>query len=230
LKRVCTESPVLRAPDWTKRFILETDASSFALGAVIAQEFNDGIHPIAFHSRTLLDAERNYDTHDKELAAIIFGFKCGRPFFLGAKHAVEVRMDHKNLQYFREPQKVTGRQARWLTFLQDFNYTLAHIPGHQNTVADLLSRRLDLNKGVNTDEPRILLPDTLFSEPQHDSLQKTFLEDNVEHQRSILRQIHDSPVGGHPGIANTWEFVKRSYEGPRLREFVEEYVKGCAKC
>jgi RNase H-like domain found in reverse transcriptase len=130
---------VLRAPDWTKCFILETDASSFTLGAVIAQEFDDGIHPIAFHSRTLLDAEKNYDTHDKELAAIIFGFKCGRPFFLGAKHAVEVRTDHKNLQYFREPQKVTGRQARWLTFLQDFNYTLTHIPGHQNTVADLLS-------------------------------------------------------------------------------------------
>jgi RNase H-like domain found in reverse transcriptase/Reverse transcriptase (RNA-dependent DNA polymerase) len=186
LKQVCTESPVLRALDWTKHFILETDASSFALGAVIAQDFSDGVHPIAFHSRTLLDAERNYDTHDKELATIIFGFKCGRPFFLGAKHAVEVRTDHKNLQYSCELQKVTGQQARWLTFLQDFNYTLAHIPRHQNTVADLLSRRSDLNKGVNTDEPRILLPDTLFSEPQHDSLHKTFLKDDTKHRRSIL--------------------------------------------
>jgi Integrase zinc binding domain len=115
-------------------------------------------------------------------------------------------------------------------FLQDFNYTLAHIPGHQNTVADLLSWRSDLNKEVNTNEPRILLPDTLFSEPQHDSLHKTFLEDNAEHQRSILQQIHDSPIDGHPGIANTWELVKQSYEGPWLREFVEEYLKGCAKC
>jgi RNase H-like domain found in reverse transcriptase len=165
---------------------LETDASGFALGAIIAQEFNDGIHPIAFHSRTLLEAERNYDTHDKELAVIIFGFKCGRPFFLGAKHAVDMCMDHKNLQYFREPQKVTGRQARWLTFLQDFNYTLSHIPGHQNTVADLLSRRSDLNKGVNTNEPRILLPDTLFSEPQHNSLRKLFLDNDTERRQSIL--------------------------------------------
>jgi hypothetical protein len=107
---------------------------------------------------------------------------------------VEVRTDHKNLQYFREPQKVTGRQARWLTFLQDFNYTLTHIPGHQNTVADLLSQRSDLNKGVNADEPCILLPDTLFSEPQHDSLRKTFLKDDTEHERLILRQIHDSPI------------------------------------
>jgi Integrase zinc binding domain len=42
--------------------------------------------------------------------------------------------------------------------------------------------------------------------------------------------LHDSPVSGHPGISNTWDLVKRSYKGPRLREFMEEYVKGCAKC
>jgi hypothetical protein len=79
-------------------------------------------------------------------------------------------MDHKNLHHFCEPQKVMGWQAHWLTFLQDFNYILTYIPEHQNTVANLLSQRSDLNKGVNTDEPRILLPDTLFSEPQHNSM------------------------------------------------------------
>src|ERR1700758_4348747 len=141
LKEACTSYPVLRTPDWTKPFILETDASGFALGAVIAQEYDDGVHPVAFYSRSLLDAERNYDAHDLELAGIIFGFKQGRPFFLGAQHPIRVRTDHKNLQYFREPHKVTGRQARWIEFLQDFDYTLEHIPGMTNTVADLLSRR-----------------------------------------------------------------------------------------
>jgi RNase H-like domain found in reverse transcriptase len=56
---------------------LETDASGYTLGAVISQEYEDGIHPVAFHSRSLQPAEKNYDTHDKELAAVIFGFKCG---------------------------------------------------------------------------------------------------------------------------------------------------------
>jgi RNase H-like domain found in reverse transcriptase len=92
---------------------------------------------------------------------------------------IEVKSDHKNLQYFREPQKVTGRQARWIQFLQDFDYTLTHIPGHTNTIADLLSWRKDLNKGVNTEEPHILLPDTLFSK-------KLFLEDNPEKQQQVL--------------------------------------------
>ena len=108
LKRACTSYPVLYTPDWTWPFIMETNTSGFALGAVIAQEFVDGTHPIAFHSRSLHSAEKNYDAHDKELASIVFGFKCGRPFFLGAKHPVKVRTDHKNLQYFCKPQKITG--------------------------------------------------------------------------------------------------------------------------
>jgi hypothetical protein len=63
---------------------METDASRYTLGVVIAQEFEDGIHPIAFYSRSLLDAEKNYDAHDKEMLGIIYGLKMGRKFFLGA--------------------------------------------------------------------------------------------------------------------------------------------------
>jgi len=118
-------------------------------------------------------------------------------------------MDHKNLQYFKEPQKITGQQARWMEFLQDFDYHIEHIPGTMNTITDLLSCQKDLNKGVDSELPWILLPDTLF-------LRKTFLKDNKNLRRNILQQIHNSPAGGHPGIANTWELVKQHYEGPRL--------------
>ena len=69
---------------------MDTDASDFALGVVISQEFADGRHPITFHSHTLLLAEKNYDVYDKEMAAIIYGFKCGRPYFLGANHPIMV--------------------------------------------------------------------------------------------------------------------------------------------
>jgi len=159
---------------------METDVSGYALGVVIAQEFEDGVHPIAFHSRSLLPAEKNYDAHDKELAAMIFGFKCGCPLFLGAMHAICVCTDHKNLQYFHNPRKITGRQARWIEFLQDFNYTLEHIPGSTNTVADLLSRRKDLNKGVDSNEPCILLPDHLFASTNPIEVHKNFLDDDPD--------------------------------------------------
>jgi reverse transcriptase-like protein len=84
------------------------------------------------------------------MAAIVYGFKCGYPYFLGANHPIAVRTDHKNLQYFHQPQKITGRQARWMKFLQDFDFRLDHIPGYTNTVADLLSCCKDLNKGVDS--------------------------------------------------------------------------------
>ena len=91
----------------------------------------------------------------------------------------------------------------------------------------MLSRRKDLNKGVDTTEPRVLLPDHLFT-PTHAN--KIFLEDDPDLRRDILQTLHNSPAAGHPGISNTWELVCEQYEGPRLREFVEQYVKGCACC
>ncbi len=66
-----------------------------------------------------------------------------------------------------------------MEFLQDFNYHIEHIPGTMNTIVDLLSCRKDLNKGVDSDSPQILLPDTLF-------LQKIFLEDDTNLRRNIL--------------------------------------------
>jgi hypothetical protein len=96
-----------------------------------------------------------------------------------------------------------GHQARWIEYLQDFDYKLTHVPGHMNTVADLLSRRKDLNKEVNTDEPCILLDDTLFSNLEP-TIRKLFLHDDIEKRRAVLREIHDSPAGGHPGILNCY--------------------------
>ena len=167
---------MLRAVYWVvqrraKRKNWSVDCNT--LGVVIQQEYDDGLHPVAFHSCSFLPAEWNYDVHDKELAGVIFGFKCARPLFLGAKHPVIVRTDHKNLQYFWEPQKILGQQAQWIEYLQDFDYILEHIPGSSNTNAGLLSQRPDLNKGVNSDEPRILLPDDLFSK-------KIFLADDSD--------------------------------------------------
>jgi len=233
LKQICASEPVLKTPNWSKPFVMHTDTSGYALGVVIAQEHDDSMHPIAFHSWSLLPAERNYDIHDRELAGIVFGFKCGHPLFLSAQHPMRILMDHKNLQYFHKPQKVTRRQARWIEFLQDFDYSLEHIAGTTNTIADLLSHQKDLNKGVDSDLPCTLLPDHLFSSPlPPDALpiNKTFVEDDPETRRQLLKSLHDSPAAGHPGIANTWELVREHYEGPHLCQFVEEYVKGCAQC
>jgi reverse transcriptase-like protein len=121
------------------------------------------------------------------MATIIYGFKCGHPYFLGTNYPIAVRTDHKNLQYFHQPQKITGRQARWMEFLQDFDFILEHIPGNTNTVADLLSHRKDLNKGMDS-QTCILLPLSLFLHctPLSDTIHKIYLEDDSEKRREVL--------------------------------------------
>jgi len=223
LKQLFTSYPVLRNPDPDKRYILDTDASKFAVGATLNQDYSDGRHPIGFFSKALLPAECNYDIYDRELLAIIYALKQFRYLLLGANHKFLIRTDHQNLKYFKSPQKITPRQARWHEFLQDYNFELEHFPGKSNTIADLLSRRKDFEGGVNPNENVTILPETLFA-------RVTYLRNDPETRRQILHQVHDTPIAGHPGIKNTWNLIKRKYTGPGLRQFVESYVKGCATC
>jgi transposase InsO family protein len=153
---------VLQYVDNSKKFILETDASNFALGGVLSQEGpNNELQPIAFFSRQLLDAERNYSVYDKELLAIIMCLKQWRQYLYCASEPFLILTDHKNLEFFKEPHKMTQRQCRWLEFLQDFTFHIEYRPGGDNTQADLLSRRSDYNEGI--EQPTsILLPADIF--------------------------------------------------------------------
>ena len=202
---------------------MDTDASKYTVGATISQQFADGRHPIVYYSKSLLPAERNYDIYDRELLAIIYAVKAFRYLLLGAQQKFLIRCDHENLKYFKSPQKISAHQARWNEFLQDYNFKLVHFPGKSNMIADLLSQRKDFEGGVNPNESVTLLPESLFA-------RKVYLEDNPETCQKILQEIHDTPVRGHPGISNTWTLINQKYKGPRLHQFVKNYVKGCAKC
>jgi hypothetical protein len=226
LKALFTSYPILRNPDPTKRYILDTDASKYAIGAILSQDYPDGRHPVAYFSKSLLPAEKNYEIYDRELLAIIYALKAFRYLLLGAQEKFLIRSDHKNLTYFKSPNNISPRQARWQQTLDDYNFELIHFPGKSNTIADLLSRRKDFEEGVDPNKNVTLLPDHLFS----NKINKIYLDNDPETRRSVLYQIHDTPVGGHPGISNTWDLIKRRYEGPHLHKFVENYVKGCAKC
>ena len=152
-----------------------------------------------------------------------YAVKAFRHLLLGARHKFLIWSDHENLKYFKSPQKISARQAKWHVFLQDYNFELVYFPGKSNTIADLLSRRMDFKGGVNPNLSITLLPEKLF-------VRKVYLEDNPETRQQILKEIHNAPVGGHPGISNTWDLVNRRYEGPNLHKFVEDYVRGCNKC
>ena len=105
LKSAFTTAPVLAHVDPGQPFIIETDASDFALGAILSQYQDDGLlHPVAFYSRKFSSAEINYDVYDKELLAIITAFEQWRHYLDGAQHKITIFCDHRNLQYFTSSQ------------------------------------------------------------------------------------------------------------------------------
>ena len=126
----------------SKPFIIETDASDFALGAILSQYQEDNLlHPVAFYSRKFTSHEINYDIYDKELLAIITAFEQWRQYLHGAQHQILVFCDHKNLQYFTTTRILNRRQARWSLFLSDFDFKISYRPGSEQGKSDALSRR-----------------------------------------------------------------------------------------
>ena len=123
LKSTFTSAPILIHADPSKPFILETDASDYALGAILSQNDATGeLHPVAFHSRKFTAAEINYEIYDKELLAIVDSFETWRHFLEGAHHTMTVYSDHRNLLYFTTSRVLNHRQARWSLSLSRFDY------------------------------------------------------------------------------------------------------------
>ena len=99
------ERPVLVIPVDDEPYRVEADSSNFALGAVLSQQQNDKWHPIAYLSKSLTEAERNYKIYDKELLAIMTALSEWRHYLLTGKE-FEIWTDHQNLCYFRKAQKL----------------------------------------------------------------------------------------------------------------------------
>jgi len=119
-----------------------------------------------------------------------------RKHLMTAQQEFEIWTDHANLQYFKKPQKLNRRQARWLTELQEFHFKLHHIAGKSNSKADILSRRPGFEKGVNDNDDIVLLPDTLFSlnhlhlrATSHELTPITFLPDIIRVKNNLDKSV-----------------------------------------
>ena len=145
LKKAFTTAPVLTQWKPDCQIIVESDASDYALAAIISIQESDGsVHPVAFLSRTFNSSELNYDIHDKELLAIHEAFVAWRHYLEGSTFPIDVVTDHKNLEYFSTTKILSRRQARWSEYLSTFNMTIRFRPGRLGTKPDALTRRPDL--------------------------------------------------------------------------------------
>lgn len=137
-KKLLTQSDILQYPDFEKPFVLTTDASNFALGAVLSQGPIGKDRPVAYASRTLTKAEENYSAIEKELLAIVWAAKYFRPYLFGRKFTLYT--DHQPLTYALNLKTPNSKLVKWRLQLAEYDFEIKHRPGKQNAVADALSR------------------------------------------------------------------------------------------
>lgn len=136
-----TTGPVLATFNPTYRTVVETDSSGYNTGGVLSQYNEKGeLYPCAYFSKRNSPAECNYEIYDKELLVIV---RCLEAWDAELRSCGEFRVitDHKNLEYFFSPRKLTERHVRWSLFLSWFNFKLIYRKGSANQRADALSRR-----------------------------------------------------------------------------------------
>ena len=157
LRHRLTSTPVLAFPDFTRPFILDTDASDSSLGAVLSQVNGEGQEQvIAYASRLLSKAERQYCVTRKELLVVVTFTQHFRAYLLNQHFTL--RTDHGSLTWLRNMKDPEGQLARWLEKLQEFNFEIVHRPGKKHSNADALLRIPCRQCGRSDEQPAVIEP------------------------------------------------------------------------
>ncbi|KAI8436675.1 hypothetical protein MSG28_010163 [Choristoneura fumiferana] len=257
LRELLTTSPILAQADHTKPYIIKTDASSYALGAVLVQGEGDKEHPVEYASRLLTKAERNYSTTEREALAVVWAVEKFRGYVEGGK--ITIMTDHQALRWLMSLKSPSGRLARWALLLQPYDITVKYIAGRTNVVADSLSRP---NCEPGTQEECGLctvvvdMPaktKEVIREEQHkdadivkivQSLENTNEEEArywsrkegsqlvipKQEQANIIAAYHDDSTAGHYGTDKTLDRLTKRYFWKGMRKQVETYVRNCLQC
>ncbi|QRW21939.1 Retrotransposable element Tf2 protein [Rhizoctonia solani] len=253
LKVLVSKSPVLIHSNPKLPYYLETDASGVAMGAILSQRGPDNrLHPIAYMSKSFSSAKANYDTHNKELLAIIKALEEWRIFLEATDKPVQVFTEHCNLEYWMQARTFNRQHARWRVFLSNFNFEIHYCPRKQSGKPNALSRRLDYKD--EPQEPEIMLPSEVFANTTEEELEivmeichrlredpslepviqfltedadnappSILVPDNKLLKERLLREFHNSPLAGHPGQQRTLELLSCNYWWPGMKSSAKEW-------
>lgn len=250
LKTAMVTAPVLAMPNFQFPFVVETDASGYGMGAVLMQ----GDRPIAFYSKLLGVRAQQKSVYEKELMAICFAIQKWRYYLLG-RHFV-VRTDQQSLRYITQQREIGAEFQKWMSKLMGYDFEVQYKPGSSNKVADALSRKTVgeivlgvMVAGLAVDWKK------LEEEVATDSF-LTQIKNELQHGREVphfslveckllfkgryvippasfvipilLREYHDSPMGGHAGELKTYLRLASEWYWKGMRQEVVRYVQRCS--
>ena len=256
-KDALAKATLLSYPKLDVPICLMTDASDTAVGAVLQQLVNGTWQPISFFSKKLRPAETRYSAFDRELLAVYLAIKHFRHFLEG-RH-FQVLTDHKPLTYTlnARPERHSPRQARQLDYFFQFTSAIRHMEGHNNPVADALSR-IEIDALVTGVPPEIDLAAMAEAQKEDPEIQAihssqpsslkveaipvlmstdTILCDTSTGPPCLLvprawrRPVFDSLHGlSHPGIRATRQLLASRYVWPEMNSDVRRWTRNCIQC
>ena len=178
LKDKFSKSLVLSMPDPSKPFMIESDTSKVATGAILRQkDSNSDWHPCGYISHSFDTTQWNYEIYDQELLGIVRALETWRHYLQRLPHLVTIFSNHKNLTYSHQAQKLNCQQAHWSLFLSQFDLKLIHVPGSQMVQFNALSHQQDfISEEDSNNENLTLLPESMFIRTIDTELQDLFAE------------------------------------------------------
>lgn len=261
LKMALMEAPVLAHPQFDAPFIVEVDASEVAIGGILLQRDSDSEpRAVAYFSRILTPAERNYPVADKELLSLYAAFKTWRHYLEGAKEPITVRTDNRSVMAFRTKTISNFRHARWAVFFERFHFSLERVAGSDNR-SDYLTRCYELPVGspsendqpiIKEPPPRVLASLTspnldwmarvVLAQVSHPHKDAPRSDDGIAYkdgrlyiptkdlQAVVLQRLHGSALAGHCGYDKTLARVREECWWPSMPSDVKDYVAKCDTC
>lgn len=254
LKQSLVSAPVLALPDFSKQFVVETDASDTGIGAVLSQEG----HPVAFLSKALGPRSRGLSTYEKECMAVLLAVEHWRSYLQHQEFLILT--DHHSLVHLADQRMHTPWQQRAFTKLLGLQYRIGYRKGSTNSAADALSRKEKsddsqivaisactptwlqaVTEGYIKDSFSSQLLAELAVSPSarpHFSLQqgiirykgRIWIGDNPSLQQQLINEMHSKPIGGHSGFPVTYRRMKQLFAWKGMKEAVKTQLKQCQIC
>ena len=242
------EGSVLRLPLDSDEFLVETDASGYAIGAVLSVRYQGAWAPVEFYSKILSLTQRKWPAREREAYAIKAALEKFDHFVRGRHFTVHT--DHESLKWMLECPK--GKIARWASLMSEFEMTIYHKKGTELSHVDFLSRSLDADPEEFLAE-RMCYYTSVHPIPPLTDVIRAQKSDSVPGthgfarkgdviyyhgliyvpptlRTSIIAACHSIAPFHHPGIKKTKATIMRTFNWPDIHKDIAHYLQSCLFC
>lgn len=252
LKSAMSATPVLNLPDFSKQFVIETDACDTGVGAVLMQDN----HPVAFLSKALGQQHRTLSIYEKEFLALIMAVERWRQYLMRGEFII--RTDHQSLTFLDDQVLHSTMQRKAMTRLMGLQFKIVYKKGNENRAADSLSRvahtlavnalseawptwvqevvntyATDVDAQQKLQSLAVISPDEQGFELCNGLIRfkgRVWVANNSALQTKLISACHASPIGGHSGILPTYLRLKKLFAWSGMKTSVDNFVKQCRTC